>query len=107
MTIHQIVDVITVGNGFVAAAWAVDVVLVVSSAAVLRRAGVRIGVGDLNYVVIDAFAVGMMEMSIVQIVDVVAVLDGYVAAVFTVLVVVIFAVVVHCFFLLNALLGVN
>ena len=100
MAVDQIVDVISVGYGFVAAAWTVDVVLVVSTAAVLRGARAWVSGRHLNDMVIDAFAFGMMEMSIVEIVDVVAVLDGHVAAVPPVLVVVIFAVVIHCSFLL-------
>ena len=100
MAVDEIVDVISVGDGFVAAAWTVDVVLVVSSAAVLRGARAWVGVGHLDHVVIDAFTFRMMEMPIVQIVDVVAVLNGHVATVLPVLVVVIFAVVIHCSFLL-------
>ena len=44
MTVHQIVDVVTVRNRFVATAWAVNVVRVMTRAFVFGCAGVRVGV---------------------------------------------------------------
>jgi hypothetical protein len=78
---HQIVDMVTVGHRFVAAARAVAVCRVVAAAGVARRAVSRIGGGDgdgvLFYRTVGSLVV---EVAVVQIVDVVSVLECRVAA---------------------------
>ena len=95
MAIHQIAGVVTVRNGFVAAAGAVHVVSRVAATDVAGSATVGILGGNLDGVVLDRTAfLLVMQVSVVQIVDVIAVLDGGVAAVFSVIVIVMIAVVV-------------
>lgn len=90
MTIHQIVDVVAVGNGFVTAARSMNVTRVVGRAFMTVCAiGCVIGVyiqGMFVYVI----AVDMMQVTVMQKIDVVAVLDGGVTTAGAVLMVVIF-----------------
>ena len=74
----DVVDVVAVRDCFVAAAVAVRVV----GAVPVGRCGVAAGVlgVDLDDVLVDMVAVGVMEVPVVEVVDVVAVLDGGVAA---------------------------
>jgi hypothetical protein len=80
VTIHQIVGVISVRDGLVATPLTVDVVRVVAAAAVLGRAGGRVALRDLDGVLVDVITVGMVQVTIVQVVDVPIVHDGLVAA---------------------------
>jgi hypothetical protein len=70
----------------VAAVRAVDVLGVVTFAAMIRRAPVRVLGIDLHHVLVDVVAVGAMEMAVVQVIDVIAVHDRRVPAVRRVLV---------------------
>ena len=90
MPIHQIVNVVAVRHRFVPATRAMYVIGIVSPARVSRRAAGRIGVADLQRVLFDlAVRADMMHVTIVQVVDVVAVLNPGVFAVRAVLMVVI------------------
>lgn len=80
MTRDQIVDVIAVGNGFMATACAVLVACAVAGAAVRGRACARIRSADLEHTLIHVPLVCVVKVSVVQVVDVIAVLDGRVAA---------------------------
>jgi hypothetical protein len=80
---------ISVWYGLVAAAGSVDVSGLVTITIVMRGALGRIGLIDFKLVLIHAVSVGVMETSVVQIVDVTVVLNGGVTAVGSVLVVVI------------------
>ena len=53
MPVNQVVDMIAVGHGFMAAAWAMDVRLVVTAAIVIWRARGRIALVDVNLVLIN------------------------------------------------------
>lgn len=86
---HQVVDVIAVGNGLVATAGAVDVASVMRVAGVAGRALVRVRSRGLDHVLFDAVAAGMMEVTVVEIVDVTSVPHGRVAAVVAVHVIVV------------------
>ena len=77
----EVVDVIAMRDRFVTATRAVDVALGVTSAAVRRRAGGRIGRADLGDALVDVPIVAVVEVAIVEVVDVVAMTDGEVAAV--------------------------
>ena len=76
MTSDEVVDVIAMGHGLVAAAGAMDVGAVVGAALMAGRAVGRIRPGESDYMLIDMAIVEMMQMAIVQIVYVVIVLDG-------------------------------
>lgn len=85
--VDQVVDVIAVGHRLMPAARAVHVVGRVRAAAVVGRAAVRVDVGHLDAMLLDHVALfGMVEVPIVQVVDVILVLNGDVAAVWTMLV---------------------
>lgn len=89
VTINQVIDVITVRNRFVTATGTVNVTGIVAGTLVGGSASVRIRVGHFQHVLFDlsVFA-DMVQMTIVQIVDVVAVLDAGVFAIGAVLVIV-------------------
>jgi hypothetical protein len=91
----EVIGVVAVGHGLVAAAGAVLVGLVVAVAGVGRRAGGRVGGADRQAVLLDAAAVGVVQVAVVQVIDVVFVLDGGVAAAGAVLVVVVFVRLRH------------
>ncbi len=96
----EVVDVIAMRYRFVTATRAVDMALGVTSAAVRRRAIVRIQRADLEDALVDVARVPVVEVTIVEVVDVVAMTDGDVAAVSAVDVIVIrMCGVAHDFFL--------
>lgn len=80
VALDEVVHVVAVGQGFVAAAWAVLVVGGVGSAVVLRSAGDGILRADLDRMLVVVALVGVMEVAVVQIVDVTVVFDGGVSA---------------------------
>ena len=80
VVIDEIVDVIAVRHGFVPAARAMDVVGRMTGAAMVRRALVGIRVRDLDHVLIDVVVVHVMKVPIMQVVHMIAVTDGRVAA---------------------------
>ena len=83
--LHEVIHVISVGHGRVPASRAVDVVLGVTLALVAGGAGGGIGGGDLDDVLIHVSLVRMVEVAIVQVVHVPLMLDGEVAAAWSVL----------------------
>jgi hypothetical protein len=85
----EVVDVVAMRYRFVTTTRAVVMALRVTSAAVLRRAGGRIGRADLEDALVDVPVVTVVEVAIVEVVDVVAMADGEVAAVSAVDVIVI------------------
>ena len=87
--VHKVVDMIAVGYRGMPAARAVNMVLVVALA-VVGGASVRIGLRDLDGVLIVVVAMGTMKVPVVQIPHVVSMLYSQVAAVRAVLVVVVF-----------------
>lgn len=76
----EIVGVVAVGNRFVPAIGAVSVPLVVPATAVRGRALGWIRGIDGEAALVDVVAMNMVQMSIVQVVAVVAMADGLVAA---------------------------
>ncbi len=67
---------VAVGHGVMAAARFMLVLAITGSAIIVRRAPVGIARGDFDLVLVDMPSMGMMEMPVVQVVDVVAMLDG-------------------------------
>ncbi len=95
VAVHQVADVIAMGNGLVATTRAVNVVVVVTATFMIGSAGGWIFGRDFDHVMLYVGgALGVMQVTVVQIVHVIAVLDGYVAAALTVFVVVMIAVVI-------------
>ena len=84
--VDDVVDVIAVRYGFVAATFAVNVAV----AGVNRMAAVRIGFIDAQGMLVIVAVVFMVQVAVVQIIDVAFVFDGSVAAVCAVDVVMMF-----------------
>lgn len=80
VAVDEVVDVIAVGNGGVSAVRPVHVIRVVPVALVRSAVG-RVGVVDRDRVLVVVTVVGAVEVSVVQVADVVPVLDRDVAAV--------------------------
>lgn len=79
VTVDEVVDVIPVWDRLVAATRPVDVVARVRAAGV-GRAARRVRGVDLERVFFDGAARGVVQVTVMNVVDVVAVLDGGVAA---------------------------
>ncbi len=76
MAINQIADVVAVRHGLVSAAWSMHVVCGMTSAAMVRRATVGVGIGDLDPVLVHMIAMHVMKVTIMQIISVIAVPDS-------------------------------
>lgn len=91
VTVDQVVDVVAVGNRFVSTIRAVNVVRIVTPTIVTGGTIVGVGRGHFQRVLFDlAVTTNMVQMSIVQVIDVVSMLDARVLAIGTVLVIVVF-----------------
>lgn len=88
VAVHKIVDVVPMGNRFVSAGWPVYVIGCVAAAVMVGRTAIRVFRADLESVLIDMIGMRVVQMSIMQIVDMIAVPDGRVPAVRPVLVIV-------------------
>ena len=93
--VDDVVNVITVRYGFVAATFAVNVAV----AGVNRMTAVRVGFIDTQGVFVVVAVVLMVQVAVVQIIDVAFVFDGSVAAVCAVNVVMMFVGFAGHFFL--------
>ena len=80
VALDEVVDMITVRHRLVPAAGAVNMTRLMAGALVIRRAGIRVRPRHLEHVLVDMVAVRVVQMTIVQIVDVIAVADRGVAA---------------------------
>lgn len=80
VALDEVVHVVAVGYGFVAAARAVLVVGGVGLAVVLRSACVGILRAHLDRMLVIVALVGVMEVAVVQVVDVTVMFDGAVSA---------------------------
>ena len=78
--VYQVIHMVTVWHSFVSAACAVAVF----AASVHRVAAVWVGIADFQAVFIVMLGVGVVQMPVVQVVHMVAVLDGGVPAVYAV-----------------------
>ena len=88
MPVHQIVDVVAMGDGFVATARTMFVGLVVAAAVVSGCASCRVLAADCQAVFLDTLGAHVMQVSVMQIVGMAIVLDGRVPAGGTVLMIV-------------------
>lgn len=80
VAVDQIVDVVSVGHGLMAATGAVDVIGGVGMARMARRAVDRVGGAGFDDMLVEVVAMGRVEMAVVQVIDVAGVADGGVAA---------------------------
>ncbi len=80
VAIDEVIDMVTVGDGFVTAAGAVNMVSGMAGAGVAAGAGGGIGGGDFESVLVEVAFMGMVEVTIVKVIDVAVVNDGGVAA---------------------------
>ena len=78
--LHHVIDVIPMRDLRVPAVWTVDVVAAVRAAPMLWGTLRRVRRTDGDHVLVDMVVVGMVQVSIVQIIDVVTMLDGHMAA---------------------------
>ena len=102
VTIDKVVDVVAMRNRWVTTPRPMNMVHIVTAADVCRRACVRVGVRDRNRVLIDVAIMGMVQVTIVKVIDMAIMHDGCVTAVFTVFVFVIWMFVTficHCYLL--------
>jgi hypothetical protein len=70
VAVDQIVDMVAVRDRLVTAARAVLVGRLVAVAVVIGGAWRRVGIADLDHVLLDVIAMGVMEVAVVQVVDV-------------------------------------
>jgi hypothetical protein len=96
MSVYEVVNVVAMRHRFVSASRAVNMIRIVSLASVCGCAASRIGVADLQRVLFDlAVRADVMQVTVVQVVHVVAVLNSGVLAVRAVFVVVIGVQISH------------
>ena len=95
-SVNEIVDVVAVGHGFVATPRSMHVPRFLAAARMQRRAAIGVLVGNLNHMLDDrsVFA-GVVQVTIMKIVDMVAVLNTGVLTIGTVLVIVVLVNVTH------------
>ena len=84
VTLDQIVGVVAMGHRLVAAVRAVLVPGRVAAAVVGRRAGAGVGARDLEPMLLDAGRTHVVQVAVVQVVHVAVVLDGRVATIWAV-----------------------
>jgi hypothetical protein len=72
---------VAMGHRFVSAVWAMHVTGLMTGAPVVGRAAIGIAIRDFNDMLIDVIPVGMMEVTVVQVVHMVTVFDGNMAAI--------------------------
>lgn len=88
VAVHEVVDVVAVRHRFVPAARPMHMTGAMASAVMLRRAAVRVGCADGDYVLVDMVAMHVMEVAVMQEIDVAFVAHRGVTALRAVLVVV-------------------
>jgi len=82
VAIHEVIDVVTVRNGRMSAAWPVDMIGRMGAASVTRRAGVGIGRADAESMLLDGpIRQRMVQVSVMEIVDMPFVIDRRVTAI--------------------------
>jgi hypothetical protein len=86
MIADAIIDMVAVGHRLVTAARAMPMTGVVTAAAVVGGANIRVRARYLDHVLIDMPFMGMVQMAVMQIVDMPFMMHGLVSAAGTVLV---------------------
>ncbi|HTV28034.1 MAG TPA: hypothetical protein VMF32_09650, partial [Xanthobacteraceae bacterium] len=80
MPVHEIVNMIAVRHGLVSAVGAMGMVWLMTSTPVIRRADLRVRLRHLDHMLVHVVAMRMVQMPVMQIVDVIAVPHGGMAA---------------------------
>ena len=109
MTVNQVINVIAMGNRFVAAARTVLVVILMTVAGVTGSAFCGVLGIDFEDMLINMVSVEMVKVAIVEIIHMVTVFDSHVATVGTVLVIMrfVFFAIRHFDFLFLVLMKTN
>jgi len=81
MPLHQIVHVVCMRYGFMAAVGPVDVIGLVPSAVVVGRAAILVCFACLHRVFVNVVSVNMVQMAVVEVISMAVVLDGRVATI--------------------------
>lgn len=89
VAVDEIIDVVAMRHGFVAAAGAMDMTRLMPRATMTGRAAVRVLLADLDHMLVDMVAMRMMEVAVMQVIDMIAVAHRGVAAAGAVLVIVV------------------
>ena len=84
VAVDQIIHVVAVRDRFVPASLAMPMPAFVGATVMIRRAFSRVGLIDIESVFVEVIRVGVVEMTVVQVVDMVAVADGRMATAFAV-----------------------
>jgi hypothetical protein len=78
--IDQIVDMVAMRHGFMAAIRPVPVCRIMAAGAQFRIAAVRIAIVHRDDMLLDAAMLGMLEVAVIEVIDVAVMLDGEMAA---------------------------
>ncbi len=98
VSVNKIVNVITVRYGFMTTSGTVNVIRIVTTTLMRWCATIRIGIAHLDAVLEHCPIIGnVMHVSVVQVIDVIAMLDASVFAVRSVLMIMVFVRVTHRF----------
>src|SRR6516164_254630 len=81
VAVHEVINVVSVRHGFVAAARTMLVPLLMLAASVIGSAVRGIRAGDRQLMLLDAALGPVVQMAVVEVIDVALVLDGGVAAI--------------------------
>lgn len=79
VAVDEVIDVVAVGHGFVTATRPVDVRGIMAFAGVSFRAGVRVGFRNRQLMLIMMVAMGMQQVSVLQVIGVTLMFDGEVS----------------------------
>jgi hypothetical protein len=100
MVTHEVIDVIAMGDGIMSAVFAVHMGLRVCRALMGRCARIRIAAANGNFAFVYVIFVGMVQVSVVEVIDVVAMSERRMPAIRTMNV----GVFIMCFVLMHRFL---
>jgi hypothetical protein len=89
VAIHEVIHMVAMGHGFVAATFTMNMALLVPAAGVLRRAAYGVCGSYVQGVLVGVALMRMVQVAIVQVVHMVAMLNGRVTTACAVLVAVV------------------
>jgi len=81
VTVHQIIDVVAMGNLWMTTVRTVNVPRFVAVALVIGRASVGIRSAHFQHALVDVIPVGMVQVAVMHVINVAVMLDGNVAAI--------------------------
>jgi len=74
--LHQVVHVVSMRHGFMPAVGSMDVIGLVRSAVVVRRAAILVCFICVQFVFVNVISVHVMQMAVVEVIGMAIVLDG-------------------------------